>query len=106
MHIQTKLLENRNKMLRDRGLNDTIFNALLTLDACENQSIQPSELSSALGSSRTNATRVKLPLADINAENAAMRAGQSSEDDINRHVDGWIKSHQALFDQWITAALQ
>ena len=58
MHIQTKLLENRNKMLRDRGLNDTIFNALLTLDACENQSIQPSELSSALGSSRTNATRV------------------------------------------------
>lgn len=58
MHIQTKLLENRNKMLKDRGLNDTIFNALLTLDACQNQSIQPSELSSALGSSRTNATRV------------------------------------------------
>jgi len=58
MHIQTKLLENRNKMLKDRGLNDTIFNALLTLDACDNQSIQPSELSSALGSSRTNATRV------------------------------------------------
>ena len=49
---------------------------------------------------------MKLPLADINAENAAMRAGQSSEDDINRHVDGWIKSHQALFDQWITTALQ
>ena len=58
MHIQTKLLENRNKILKERGLNDTIFNALLTLDACENQSIQPSELSSALGSSRTNATRV------------------------------------------------
>ncbi|MBT0728367.1 transcriptional repressor MprA [Rosenbergiella australiborealis] len=58
MHIQTKLLENRNKMLKERGLNDTIFSALLTLDACENQSIQPSELSSALGSSRTNATRV------------------------------------------------
>ena len=48
---------------------------------------------------------MKLPLADINAENAAMRAGQSSEADINRHVDGWIKSHQALFDHWITSAL-
>lgn len=48
---------------------------------------------------------MKLPLADINAENAAMRAGQSSEADINRHVDGWIKSHQALFDQWVTNAL-
>lgn len=58
MHIQAKLLENRNKMLKDRGLNDTVFNALLTLDACKDQSIQPSELSSALGSSRTNATRV------------------------------------------------
>ncbi len=58
MHIQAKLLEHRNKMLKDRGLNDTVFNALLTLDASKNQSIQPSELSSALGSSRTNATRV------------------------------------------------
>jgi hypothetical protein len=34
----------------------------------------------------------KLPLADINAENAAMHAGQSSEEAINGHVDGWIKA--------------
>lgn len=45
-----------------------------------------------------------LPIGDINAENAAMHAGQSSEEDINRHVDGWIKGHQAQFDKWINDA--
>ncbi|MBS0848794.1 transcriptional repressor MprA [Citrobacter sp. JGM124] len=58
MHMQSKLLENRNKMLKAQGINETLFMALITLEAQENQSIQPSELSSALGSSRTNATRV------------------------------------------------
>ena len=58
MHMQHKLLENRNKMLKAQGINETLFMALLTLDAQENHSIQPSELSSALGSSRTNATRI------------------------------------------------
>ncbi|ADU70327.1 glycine betaine/L-proline ABC transporter substrate-binding protein ProX [Pantoea sp. At-9b] len=48
---------------------------------------------------------MKLPITDINAENAAMHAGQSSEDDINRHVDGWIKGHQAEFDKWVQDAL-
>jgi glycine betaine/proline transport system substrate-binding protein len=48
---------------------------------------------------------MKLPIADINAENAAMHSGQSSEDDINRHVDGWIKGHQAEFDKWVQNAL-
>jgi len=58
MHMQSKLLENRNKMLKAQGINETLFMALITLDAQENHSIQPSELSSALGSSRTNATRI------------------------------------------------
>lgn len=58
MHMQGKLLENRNKMLKAQGVNETLFMALITLDAQENQSIQPSELSAALGSSRTNATRI------------------------------------------------
>jgi glycine betaine/proline transport system substrate-binding protein len=48
---------------------------------------------------------MKLPITDINAENAAMHAGQASEADINRHVDGWIKAHQQQFDQWIKDAL-
>ena len=58
MHMQGKLLENRNKMLKAQGINETLFMALITLDAQESHSIQPSELSSALGSSRTNATRI------------------------------------------------
>lgn len=58
MHMQSKLLENRNKMLKQQGINETLFMALITLDAQEDHSIQPSELSSALGSSRTNATRI------------------------------------------------
>ncbi|CAI1018100.1 MULTISPECIES: transcriptional repressor MprA [Serratia] len=58
MHMQSKLLENRNKMLKAQGINETLFMALITLDAQESHSIQPSELSSALGSSRTNATRI------------------------------------------------
>ncbi|PKH21926.1 transcriptional repressor MprA [Enterobacterales bacterium CwR94] len=58
MHMQSKLLENRNRMLKAQGINETLFMALITLDAQEDHSIQPSELSSALGSSRTNATRI------------------------------------------------
>lgn len=58
MHVQSKLLENRNKMLKSQGINETLFMALITLEARENHSIQPSELSTALGSSRTNATRI------------------------------------------------
>lgn len=48
---------------------------------------------------------MKLPITDINAENAAMHAGQASEADINRHVDGWIKAHQQQFDRWVQDAL-
>ncbi len=58
MHMHSKLLENRNKMLKAQGINETLFMALITLEAQENHSIQPSELSAALGSSRTNATRI------------------------------------------------
>lgn len=47
---------------------------------------------------------MKLPLADINAQNMRMRSGESSQKDIERHVDGWIKAHQAQFDGWIKAA--
>ncbi len=47
---------------------------------------------------------IKLPITDINAQNARMHAGEASEDDINRHVDGWIKAHQAQFDKWVSDA--
>ncbi len=48
---------------------------------------------------------MKLPLADINAQNLRMHEGQASQADINAQVDGWIHAHQALFDGWIRQAL-
>ncbi len=50
-------------------------------------------------------SEMKLPLADINAQNARMNAGESSDADVNRQVDGWIHAHQAIFDHWIQDAL-
>lgn len=47
---------------------------------------------------------MKLPLADVNAQNLRMHEGQGSSDDIDRHVDGWIASHQAMFDGWVKQA--
>ncbi len=47
---------------------------------------------------------MKLPVGDINAQNLRMRDGQNKAADIDRHVDGWIKGHQKLFDDWITQA--
>ncbi|CAA2930745.1 Transcriptional repressor MprA [Arsenophonus endosymbiont of Bemisia tabaci Q2] len=58
IHVQGKLLENRNNMLKKQVINETLFMALIILDTQTTHSIQPSELSDALGSSRTNATRI------------------------------------------------
>ena len=48
---------------------------------------------------------MKLPISDINAQNAMMHAGHASEADIQGHVDGWIKAHQQQFDSWVKEAL-
>ncbi|MRW89932.1 glycine betaine/L-proline ABC transporter substrate-binding protein ProX [Duganella sp. FT80W] len=48
---------------------------------------------------------MQLPIADINAQNERMRSGEATQQDIERHVEGWIKFHQALFDSWIAQAL-
>ncbi len=47
---------------------------------------------------------MQLPIADINAQNMRMHRGKASEEDIRRHVAGWIKAHQATFDGWISTA--
>jgi len=47
---------------------------------------------------------MKLPIADINAQNQRMSAGENRPQDIERHTDGWIRAHQALFDGWIAQA--
>lgn len=49
---------------------------------------------------------MQLPLADINAQNLRMREGENSPQAISRHVDAWIKGHQATFDGWIEQALE
>lgn len=48
---------------------------------------------------------MKLPLTDINAQNAMMHDGKSSEADVQGQADGWIKAHQQVFDGWIKEAL-
>ncbi len=48
---------------------------------------------------------MKLPISDINAENAMMHDGHSSEADIQGHVDGWISAHQQQFDGWVKDAM-
>lgn len=77
MHMQSKILEHRNKILKDQGINETLFMALLTLESQASRSIQPSELSAALGSSRTNATRIA--------------------DELEKR--GWIERHESDTDR-------
>lgn len=48
---------------------------------------------------------MRLPVADINAQNLAMRDGQNQPSDVQRHADGWIRAHQRTFDGWIQQAL-
>ncbi|MEE3663943.1 glycine betaine/L-proline ABC transporter substrate-binding protein ProX [Brenneria sp. g21c3] len=49
---------------------------------------------------------MKLPLADVNAQNQRMHNGENSEQDIERHANGWIKAHQQLFDGWVKTAAE
>ena len=47
---------------------------------------------------------MKLPIAAINAQNTAMNDGANKQADIDKHVAGWIKAHQRLFDRWVDEA--
>ncbi|WP_036771524.1 glycine betaine/L-proline ABC transporter substrate-binding protein ProX [Photorhabdus australis] len=49
---------------------------------------------------------MKMPLADINAQNLRMHNGEASQADIERHANGWIKAHQKLFDGWVKTAIE
>ncbi|RLM19341.1 glycine betaine ABC transporter substrate-binding protein [Brenneria alni] len=49
---------------------------------------------------------MKLPLSDVNAQNLRMHEGEGSQQDIERHVNGWINAHQQLFDGWIKTAAE
>jgi glycine betaine/proline transport system substrate-binding protein len=47
---------------------------------------------------------MKLPIGDINAQNLRMSEGANTQQDVERHADGWIRVHQALFDSWLAEA--
>lgn len=47
---------------------------------------------------------MRLPTNDISAQNMRMRDGEESFEDIERHTDAWIASHQETFDGWIETA--
>ncbi|WJV53063.1 glycine betaine/L-proline ABC transporter substrate-binding protein ProX [Prodigiosinella aquatilis] len=48
---------------------------------------------------------MKLPIADVNAQNLRMHNGEASQQDIERQTEGWIHAHQKLFDSWVSTAL-
>lgn len=47
---------------------------------------------------------MRLPISDVNAQNLRMHEGQASPADIERHANGWIAAHQAVFDEWVSTA--
>lgn len=94
MHMQGKLLENRNKVLKAQGINETLFMALITLESQQNHSIQPSGLSCALSSSRTNATRI----ADELERRGWIERRESENDRRCLHLQLTEKGHQFLRD--------
>lgn len=49
---------------------------------------------------------MRLPVADINAQNLRMSRGENKAADVERHADAWIKAHQQTFDGWIAEALR
>lgn len=47
---------------------------------------------------------MKLPIGDIDAQNLRMSQGANTQQDVERHTDGWIRAHQQLFDGWVEQA--
>lgn len=45
-----------------------------------------------------------LDINDVSAQNKKMRDGQDSIENIDKHVDEWIKNNKALYDKWLSEA--
>lgn len=58
LHLQQRLACFLNETLKPWGINETVWISLLAMYSCPDGSINPSELSDMLDSSRTNATRI------------------------------------------------
>ncbi len=48
--------------------------------------------------------QVRIPLEDVAAQNARMRAGEGAPEDIRRHAVQWISRHEAEVAEWLKAA--
>ncbi|MDX8535746.1 glycine betaine/L-proline ABC transporter substrate-binding protein ProX [Mesorhizobium sp. VK25A] len=46
----------------------------------------------------------KISINDVSAENKLIADGEKSSADIDKHVDAWIKAHQADYGSWLKAA--
>lgn len=75
-HIMPRLSAHLCDSLRQHGLNETVWMALLALYACPKQALNPSDISETLDSSRTNATRI----ADELVKNGWAARSASAED--------------------------
>jgi MarR family transcriptional repressor of emrRAB len=75
-HIMPRLSTHLCDNLKQHGLNETVWMALLALYACPNQTLNPSDISETLDSSRTNATRI----ADELVKNGWAARSASAED--------------------------
>ena len=54
---------------------------------------------------RTLLDRVAIPLNDISVQNAQLLAGEDDQDDIVRHAQEWIETHQVEVDGWLAEAV-
>lgn len=48
---------------------------------------------------------VNIPIEDVNAQNALIRDGEDSPEQIRAHAEAWVQENQELFDTWIQTAL-
>ncbi|MGL5102118.1 MAG: MarR family transcriptional regulator [Plesiomonas sp.] len=57
-HTHNQLLNQHNEALKQYQINDSLFTALILLYTSEGYTLQPSDLSTLLNTSRTSATRI------------------------------------------------
>lgn len=57
-HIMPRLGAYLNETLKEYGIHESVWMALMTMYACPEQVLYPSDISDMLDSSRTNATRI------------------------------------------------
>lgn len=93
-HVYNRLMDYLNRPLKEHGLNTTLFSALMQIYASTDNRISPSDLSDALFSSRTNATR----LSDELVKNGWVTR-HASQEDRRKMILSLTPEGRALIDQ-------